>query len=196
MSRLTPIDEAAPRLPLLVRPFQAGMIGWIVVFGATVVVLAGGAITSQMSLAASVPVLVIPVVLAFGLGVVQWWQMRSAGADPTSWWHLGAIPVAVLIWYLWPNVPSALNEADGSSAPSVCDNLPTDSAAACLHRAAPAVDAHNLAWWLALALIVVAALLARRSRIAVWSSIPAAFAGCLLASSFLEQLVRHYQVVR
>ena len=196
MSRLTPIDEAAPRLPLLVRPFQAGMIGWIVVFGATVVVLAGGAITSQMSLAASVPVLVIPVVLAFGFGIVQWWQVRAAGADPTSWWHLGAIPVAVLIWYLWPNVPTALNEADGSSAPSVCDNLPTDSAAACLHRAAPAVDAHNLAWWLALALIVVAALLARRSRIAVWSSIPAAFAGCLLASSFLEQLVRHYQVVK
>ncbi|HEY2520293.1 MAG TPA: hypothetical protein VGJ19_09290 [Streptosporangiaceae bacterium] len=196
MSRLTPIDEAAPRLPLLVRPFQAGMIGWIVVFGATVVVLAGGAITSQMSLAASVPVLVIPVVLAFGFGMVQWWQVRSAGADPTSWWHLGAIPVAVLIWYLWPNVPNALSEADGSSAPSVCDNLPTDSAAACLHRAAPAVDAHNLAWWLALALIVVAALLARRSRIAVWSSIPAAFAGCLLASSFLEQLVRHYQVVK
>ena len=113
MSRLTPIDEAAPRLPLLVRPFQAGMIGWIVVFGATVVVLAGGAITSQMSLAASVPVLVIPVVLAFGFGMVQWWQVRSAGADPTSWWHLGAIPVAVLIWYLWPNVPSALSEADG-----------------------------------------------------------------------------------
>jgi hypothetical protein len=196
MSRLTPIDEAAPRLPLLVRPFQAGMIGWIVVFGATVVVLAGGAVTSQMSLAASVPVLVIPVVLAFGFGIVQWWQMRAARADPTSWWHLGAIPVAVLIWYLWPNVPNALNEADGSSAPSVCDNLPTDSAAACLHRAAPAVDAHNLAWWLALALIVVAALLARRSRIAVWSSIPAAFAGCLLASSFLEQLVRHYQVVK
>jgi hypothetical protein len=53
-----------------------------------------------------------------------------------------------------------------------------------------------LAWWLSLGLIGVAALLARRSRIAVWSSVPAVFAGCLLASSFLEQLVRHYQVVK
>ena len=81
MSRLTPIDEAASRRPLLVRPFQAGMTGWIVVFGATVVVLAGGAITSQISLAASLPVLVIPVVVCFGFGIVQWWQVRSAGAS-------------------------------------------------------------------------------------------------------------------
>ena len=196
MSHLTPIEESAPRPPLLVRPFQGGMIGWIVVFAATVVVLVGGAITSQRSLAASVPVLVIPAVVAFGLGIVQWWQVRSAGTDPTSWWHLGAIPAAVLIWYLWPNTPTALNGADGSSAQSVCDNLPTDSNAACLHRAAPAVDAHNLAWWLALALVAVAALLARRSRVAVWSAIPVVFAGCLLASSFLEQLVLHYQVVK
>ena len=196
MSRLIPIDEAAPRPPLLVRPFQAGLTGWIVVFGATVVVVVGGAVTGQKSLAASLPVLVIPVVVAFGFGIVQWWQVRSAGADPTSWWHLGAIPAALLIWFLWPNVPSALSEANGSSAPSVCGNLPTDATAACLHRAAPVVDAHNLAWWLGLALVAVAALLARRSRIAAWSSIPAVFAGCLLASSFLEQLVLHYQVVK
>jgi hypothetical protein len=143
-----------------------------------------------------VPVLVIPVVVAFGFGIAQWFQVRSAGADRASWWHLAAVPVAVLIWYLWPNTPSALNEANGTSAPSVCGDLPTDSTAACLHRAAPAVDAHNLAWWLTLALVAVGALLARRSRIAVWSSIPAVFAGCLLASSFLEQLVRHYQVVK
>ncbi len=196
MNRLTPIDEATPRLPLLVRPFQGGMTGWIVVFGATVVVLVGGAITSQKSLAAALPVLVIPVVVTFGFGIVQWWQVRAAGADRTSWWHLGAVPAAVLIWLLWPNVPNALSDANGRSAVSVCNNLPTDSAAACLHRAAPAVDAHNLAWWLGLALVAVAALLARRSRIAVWSSVPAAFAGCQLASSFLEQLVLHYQVVK
>lgn len=195
MNRLTPIDEASPRLPLLVRPFQAGMTGWIVVAGATVVVLVGGAVTSQKSLAASVPVLVIPVLVCFGFGIAQWWQVRSAGADRTSWWHLGAILAAVLIWFLWPNVPNALNDANGSSAASVCGDLPTDSLAPCLHRAAPAVDLHNLVWWLALALIGVAALLARRSRIAVWSSVPAAFAGCLLASSFLEQVVLHYQVV-
>jgi hypothetical protein len=104
---------------------------------------------------------------------------------------LGAVVAAVVIWDLWPTAPSVLNGATGS-AQAVCDNLPTDTTAACLHRATPAVDAHNLAWWLALALIAGAALLARRSRIAVWSSIPIAFAGCLLASSFLQQLVNFY----
>jgi hypothetical protein len=192
MSRLMPLDSSGPRrVPLLVRPFQGGLTGWIVVFGAILAELVGGAVTSKMSLAVTVPVLVIPVAVAFGFGIVQWWQVRAAGADPVSWWHLGAILAAAVIWDLWPTSPSALNGADGS-AQAVCDNLPTDSAAACLHRAAPAVDAHNVVWWLALALIGVAALLARRSRIAVWSSVPAAFAGCLLASSFLQQLVNFY----
>ena len=168
MSGLTPIDESAPRLPLLVRPFQAGMTGWIVVFGATVVVLVGGAITGQKSLAASVPVLVIPVVVAFAFAITQLWQVRATGTARPSWWHLGAIPAALLIWYLWPNTPNQINGDDGS-VQAVCNNIPTDSNAACLHRSAPALDAHNLVWWLALALIAVAALLGRWSRIAAWT---------------------------
>jgi hypothetical protein len=36
------------------------------------------------------------------------------------------------------------------------------------------------------ALILIAALLARRSRIAAWTAIPAAFAGCQLASYVLS----------
>jgi hypothetical protein len=192
MSGLMPLNATEQgRVPLLVRPFQGGLTGWIVVFGAIIVELAGGAITSRMSLAVTVPVLVIPVAVAFGVGLLQWWQVRATGADRTSWWHLGAIVAAVVIWDLWPTAPSVLNGA-GSSAQAVCDNLPTDTTAACLHRATPAVDAHNLVWWLSLALIAVAALLARRSRIAVWSSLPIAFAGCLLAGSFLQQLVNFY----
>jgi hypothetical protein len=42
-------------------------------------------------------------------------------------------------------------------------------------------------------LIAVAALLARRSRIAAWAALPIAFAGCQLASHFLEQLLLHFQ---
>ena len=194
MSGLTPIDESARRLPLLVRPFQAGMTGWIVVSAAIVVVLVGGAITGQKSLAASMPVLVIPVVVAFAFAITQLWQVHANGTARPSWWHLGAIPAALLIWFLWPNTPNQINGDDGS-AQAVCNNIPTDSNAACLHRAAPALDAHNLVWWLALALIAVAALLGRWSRIAAWTSIPVAFAGALLASSFLEQVVLHYQLI-
>jgi hypothetical protein len=52
------------------------------------------------------------------------------------------------------------------------------------------LEPHRL--WLTGALVLAAALLARRSRIAAWAAIPAAFAGCQLASLFLE-LLRHHQ---
>jgi len=51
---------------------------------------------------------------------------------------------------------------------------------------AQAFDNHVLAWWSTGALIFIAALLARRSRIAAWAAIPAAFAGCELATYFLS----------
>ena len=46
-----------------------------------------------------------------------------------------------------------------------------------------------------LVLFAVSVLLARRSRIAVWAALPAALAGCQLASHFLEQLLLHYQPI-
>ena len=70
--------------------------------------------------------------------------------------------------------------------------LPTTQTAQCLTLAARALDAHNLTWWLTGALILVAALLTRRSRIAAWAAIPIAFAGCELATYFLQALVNHY----
>ena len=41
----------------------------------------------------------------------------------------------------------------------------------------------------------IAALLARRSRIAAWAAIPAALAGCQLATYFLNQIVLYYHLV-
>ncbi len=46
-------------------------------------------------------------------------------------------------------------------------------------------------WWLTGLLILIMALLARRSRIAAWAAIPAALAGCLLATHFLKPLLLH-----
>ncbi len=54
------------------------------------------------------------------------------------------------------------------------------------------MDNRNLVWWLTGALIVAAALAARRSRIAAWAAIPAALGGCTLATHFLELLLRQY----
>ena len=168
------------------------MTGWIVVLGAVIVEVAGGAFLSRQSPAITMPVLVLPVVVAFGFAVVQWWQVRASAAEPANWWHLIGVAVGVVVWLLIPNVPTPL--AGASSARTACYILPVPPNAECMRRAAQAFDNHNFAWWSALGLILIAALLARRSRIAAWTAIPVAFAGCILASSLLEQLLVYYQV--
>ncbi len=85
--------------------------------------------------------------------------------------------------------------AGTSSGRAFCYVLPTTAAADCLRRTAQAFDNHNLAWWSTGALILIAALLARRSRIAAWAAIPAALAGCQLATYFLNQIVLHDHLV-
>lgn len=180
------------RAALLTQPFEAGVAGWIVVFSAVLAVLAGGAITGSMSTAITVPVLAFPVVVAFGFAAVQWWQVRSSGADRASWWHLAGVAAALFTWWVWPTVPGVLAGEDGS-ARAACSVLPASTTQAeCLHRAAQALGSHNVTWWSTLALILVAALLVRRSRIAAWAAVPAALAGCELATHFLSQLLSFY----
>ena len=194
MSRVPSVDSRPPtRAPLLTQPFEAAVAGWIVVFTAIIVELAGGAVTSRMSTAITVPVLAVPVAVAAGFAVAQWWQVRSAAADPAPWWHLAGIAVAVVTWLLWQTAPGVLGAANGS-AQAACTSLPTTRTSDCLHRAAQAFDSHNIAWWSTAALILLAALLARRSRIAAWVAIPVALAGCLLAAHFLQELLIYYQV--
>ncbi|HEX6526423.1 MAG TPA: hypothetical protein VF070_41375 [Streptosporangiaceae bacterium] len=183
-----------PKPPFLARPFEAGMTGWMVVFGGGLVVLIGAAVTSRMSIAVTLPVLVIPVVIVYGFAVAQWWQVRASGADPANWWHLSGIVAALILWSLFPTVPNGLSSA--SSARAACSSLaiPSLSFPDCLHRAAQAFDYHAIAWWSAAGLIVVGALLARRSRIAAWAGIPTAIAGSALAASFLQQILIHFNV--
>jgi hypothetical protein len=173
--RYLPVEDWPPRpAPLLTQPFAAGMIGWVVVFGAVVAELAGGAaVANQTSDGIAVPVLVFPVVVAFGFAGVQWWQVRSWGAEPASWWHLAGVAAAALTWLVWPMAPGALAGTRAAEAEY-------------LRSAAQALGTHELVWWSTGAVILIAALLARRSRIAAWAAIPAAFAGCELAIHFLN----------
>ena len=198
--RRLPEEDRPPRpAPRLTQPFDAGMTGWIVVCGAVIAVLAGGAaVANQTSTVIALLVLIIPVVVVFGFAVVQWWQVRSSQAEPASWWHLTGIAAAVLIWLLWPTVPGPLTGttavASPDSAPAFCSVLPGTAASDCLRRTAQAFDNHNLAWWSTGALILIAALLARRSRIAAWGAIPVALAGCQIATYFLSQIVSYYHL--
>lgn len=175
--RNLPLDDQPPRpAPLLTQPFAGGVTGWVVVFGALVAEVAGGAaVANQVSAAIVVPVLISPVLVVFGFAFAQWWQARSWGADPVSWWHLAGVAAAALTWLLWPDVPGAVV----GTGP-----LPCSSSHACYLLAQPFGD-HDVAWWTTGILILAAALLARRSRIAAWAAIPVAFAGCGLATYFL-----------
>ncbi len=197
--RRLPREDQPPRpAPLLTQPFAGGMTAWVVIFCAVIAELAGGAVVAnQASAAVAVPVLIVPVVVAFGFAVVQWWQVRSSAAGSASWWHLGGIAAALVTWLLWPTVPAAL---EGTGVPGgmqkghgFCFILPNP--APCLHRAAQAADDHYLAFWCTGAVIVLAALLARRSRIAPYAAIPAALAGGQLAAFFLNQFVLYYHLV-
>jgi hypothetical protein len=176
--------------PLLTRSWEAGVTGWIVVFGAAVAELVAGIVTNRMPTAIAAPALAFPVVLAAGFAVVQWLQMRSSAAEPASWWHLGGVAAALFIWLVYPTAPGAL--APAGTARQACVILHNDVTRDCLRRVTEAMDDRTLVWWLTGALILAAALLARRSRIAAWAAIPAAFAGCLLAAHFLELLLLYY----
>jgi hypothetical protein len=185
------MNDPPTRQPLLTHPWEAGVTGWVVVFGAVVAEVAGGIVTNQMPMVIAAPVLAFPAAVAAGLSVVQWWQVRSSGAERASWWHLAGVAAAVFVWLLYPATPGVL--ATDGSARDACYSLsyPTPE---CLSRVTQAMASHNLAWWLTGGLILAAALLTRRSRIAAWAAIPAAFAGCLLATHFLELLLVYYHV--
>lgn len=183
-------DSGARRTPLLVEPFKAGATGFIVVIGAVLVELIGGAVTNKMSTPVVVPVLAIPVVVVVGFAALQWWQVRSSGAEPASWWHLAAIPLALLAWAFWPTKPGVL---DGAGNPvAACIAVGASQTPGCLARAATALHSHDIAWWATAALILALAVLVRRSKIAAWAAIPVAFAGCELATHFMQQLIIAY----
>ncbi len=165
------------------------MTGWVVVSGAALVELIGGIVTNQMPMAVAAPVLAFPVVVAAGFSVVQWWQVGSTGAERANWWHLIGVAAAVFVWLVFPTTPGIL--ATDSTARAACYSLSSPTPA-CLSRVTQAMDAHNLVWWLTGGLILGAALLTRRSRIAAWAAIPIAFAGCLLATHFLQLLLVYY----
>ena len=162
----------------------------MVVFGAAVAELVGGIVTNRMPTAVAAPALVFPVVVAAGFAVTQWVQVRSVKAEPVGWWHLAGIVAALFIWLVYPTAPGAL--APAGNAPEACVILQQHISPECLRRVTQAMDNRTLVWWLTGGLILAAALLTRRSRIAAWAAIPAAFGGCLLAAHFLELLLRYY----
>lgn len=185
---MTQVQPTRPT-PFLARSWQAGVTGWVVVFGAIIAELVGGVVVNAMSIPVAAPVLIAPAAIAVGFGIVQWVQTGSARADWPSWWHLAAIGMALFTWVVWPVTPSALLPIH--SAHDACTLLYT-ATPGCVARARSAMSGSDITWWVTGILIVALVPLARRSRIAAWAAIPVAFAGCQLAGHFLELLLLHY----
>lgn len=181
--------QPTPPMPFLARSWHAGVTGWIVVFGAVIVELAGGVVVNAMSMAVAAPVLIAPAAIAVGFGIVQWVQMRSVRDGRPSWWHLAAVGMALFTWVVWPVTPSALLPIH--NARDACTMIYTASPG-CVARAMSAMSSSDITWWVTGVAIVALVPLARRSRIAAWAAIPVAFAGCQLAGHFLELLLLHY----
>jgi hypothetical protein len=181
--------QPTPSTPFLARSWPAGVTGWIVIFGAVLVELIAGVVVNATSMAVAAPVLIAPAAIAVGFGIVQWVQARSVRVERPSWWHVGAIGMALFTWIVWPVTPSALLPIH--NAHDACTMVYT-ATPACVTRAADAMTGSDITWWVTGAVIVALVPLARRSRIAAWATIPVAFAGCQLASHFLELLLLHY----
>lgn len=177
--------------PRLIRSWDVGVIGWIVVFGASIAEIIAGIVTNRMPMVIAAPALALPVAVVAGFALVQWLRSWATADTPASWWHLGGIAAALSIWLVYPTVPPGVLEGAGN-ARQACSVMQQPATSDCLRRAGEAMDNHNLAWWLTGVVILGAALLARRSRIAAWGAMPAALAGCLLATHFLELLLRLY----
>jgi hypothetical protein len=176
--------------PQLTRSWEGGVTGWIVVCGAMLAELVAGLVTNHMPMVIAAPALVFPVAVAAGFAFVQWWQVRSSQAEPASWWHLSGVAAALLTWVLYPTMPRVFAQA--GNAGKACIFLQPNVTPGCVQRATQAMDSRTLVWWLTGGLILGAALLTRRSRIAAWAAVPAAFGGCLLAFHFLELLNLYY----
>jgi hypothetical protein len=184
------MTEVRPH-PFLTLPWQAGVTGWIVVFGGLLFELVAGVVTNSMSMAITAPVLIAPAAIAVGFAVAQWWQVRSSGSDPANWGHLVGIAGALFTWLVWPRTPAALVPI--ANVHDACVMMSTVSPG-CIARVTGAMTGSHVTWWVTGVLIVALALLVRRSRIAAWAALPVAFAGCQLSVHFLELLLLHYHV--
>jgi hypothetical protein len=184
------MTQVQPR-PFLTQPWEAGITGWIVVFGGFLVELVAGIVTNSMSMAVAAPILIAPAAIAVGLAVAQWWQVRSSGSDRANWWHLAGIAAALFTWLVWPITPTALLPIH--NAQDACMMMST-ATPGCIARVNTATTGSHITWWVTFVLILALASLARRSRIAAWAAIPVAFAGCQLAAHFLQVLLLHYHV--
>jgi len=174
--------------PLVRRAGLLRIRAWIVCAAGMVAVLIGGSVTNRMSFTVAALTLTTPAVVFVGFAVAEWLEARRAGVTlPRG--HLAGPGLAVVLWLL--------HTAGGGGdlyfgKEFYCKGFIGDPAVACLRDAGQALHNGHLVSWTGLATVAVLALLARRSRIAAWSTIPLVLAAQTLAVHFLLPLKDTY----
>jgi hypothetical protein len=174
--------------PLVKRAGWLRIRAWIVCAAGMVVVLIGGSVTNRMSFTVAAVTLVTPAAVFVGFAVAEWLEARRTGVRlPRG--HLAGPGLAVVLWLL--------NTAGGGGdlyfdKDFYCKSFVGDTAMACLRDAGQALHNGHLVSWIGLATVAVLAVLARRSRIAAWSTIPLVLAAQTLAVHFLLPLKDAY----
>jgi hypothetical protein len=153
-----------------------------------VAVLIGGSVTNRMSFTVAAVTLTTPAAVFVGFAVAEWLEARRTGVTlPRG--HLAGPGLAVVLWLL--------HTAGGGGdlyfgKEFYCKSFIGDPAGTCLRAAGHALHNGHLVSWIGLATVAALALLARRSRIAAWSTIPIVLAGQTLALHFLMPIKDAY----
>lgn len=170
--------------PLVKRTGWLRLRAWIVCVAGLAVVLIGGAVTNRMSFAVAAATLGTPAAIFVGFAVAEWLEARRTGVVLARG-HLAGPGVAVVLWLLY----TAGGGGDLYFGKNYyCQSFIGDPAVACLRDAGQALHRGHLVSWVGLAVVVALTPLARRSRIAAWSTIPIALAAQTLALHFLIPL--------
>jgi hypothetical protein len=182
------ISESYTESPLVKRTGWLRKRAWIICAASVVAVLIGGSVTNRMSFAVAAVTLATPAALCAGFAVAEWLEARRAALLlPRG--HLAGPGVALVVWLLY-------SSGGGGdlffSKEYYCRSVIGDADAACLREAGQALQDGRLISWITLAVLVALALLARRSRVAAWSTIPIALAGQTLALQVLMPLKDAY----
>jgi hypothetical protein len=167
--------------PLVRRAGWLRIRAWIVCAAGMAVVLIGGSVTNRMSFGVAAATLVTPAVIFAGFAAAEWLEARRTGVVlPRG--HLAGPGVGVVLWLIY----TAGGGGDLTFGKHwYCRSIIGDPAAACLRDAGQALHNAHLVSWTGLAMAGTFALLARRSRIAAWSTIPLVLAAQTLAVHFL-----------
>jgi hypothetical protein len=174
--------------PLVRRAGWLRIRAWIVCAAGVVAVFVGASVTDRMSFGVAAVTLATPVVIFAGFAVAEVLEARRTGVVlPRG--HLAGPGVAVVLWLIYTaGAAGDLNFGKGF----YCRSIIGDPATACLRDAGHTLHNAHLVSWTGLAMVGVFALLARRSRVAAWSTIPLVLAAQTLALHLLVPLKDTY----